>query len=307
MRILREILTGDGDYFRSDRTALDNIARRLGIHRNTVSERVRRMETNGFMLPLTVDVEPGAVGLVAVAASLDVPLERRNDATREALFALDGVWGILTFLDAWQVLLYAPDEATARARIAEACAAADATLFEVEANSARDYPDIRPVELSPLDIRIIGALLRNARAPFRDMAAGLGVTAKTVERRYRRLMREGVVTMMISGWAGASGLAIGELRAELPDDPAERATGIAELTHLLPNYVLRVLRPRGLVHFALYAPSTSELDDVAMRVRMVPQVRRVGLRIWTGAYASPRHAEWLLAYLRARAAATIDS
>jgi DNA-binding Lrp family transcriptional regulator len=199
MRIVREIVSGGKHYFRGDRAALDDVARRLGVHRNTVSDRVTRMETNGFLFPLTLEVDPSAVGLVAVIAALDIPPERRTEETKTALLAVEGVWGILTYLDAWLLLLHAVDEATVERQIAAACAASAGRLLEIESNSARDWPDACPVEISSLDVRIIAALMQDARAPFRSLAAELGVTARTVERRYARLEREGVITLFPTG------------------------------------------------------------------------------------------------------------
>lgn len=300
MRILREILSDERDYFRADRAVLDDVARRIGIHRNTVSERVGRMETNGFVLPLTLEVEPGAVGLIAVVAALDVPLERRNVTVRAALLQLEGVWGILTYLDAWVLLVHAPDEDTIERRISQACEAAGATLMEVEANSRRDYPDVAPVDLSPLDVRIIATLMRDARAPFRAVAKELGVTSRTVERRYGRLQREGVVMVAPTGGAGVSGLTIADLRVSLPEDRAERGRAVTAIERLVPNFWFRSIRPRGLVHFGLFAPSASDLEEQAAQVRTIPQVSRVALRIWTGQFQSPFYAPWLIRHLQAR-------
>lgn len=305
MRILREIVSGGSAYFRGDRALLDDVAQGLGVHRNTVSERVTRMQTNGFFLPLTLEVDPSAVGLVAVIAALDIPIERRDERTRSALLAVEGSWGILTYLDAWLLLVHATDEATIERRIAEACEASGGRLAEIEANSLHDYPDARPVELSPLDVRIVAALMTDARAPFRSIAAELGVTARTVERRYARLEREGVVTLFPTGGAGASGLTIADLRIALPDDAKARATAILAIEKLVPDHWFHSLRPRGLVHFGLFAASVSELDERAAAVRAVPGVRRVGLRIWTGQFQSPSYAPWLLRHLEERARATI--
>lgn len=300
MRILREIVSGGREYFRGDRALLDDVAHRLGVHRNTVSERVTRMQTNGFFLPLTLEVDPSAVGLVAVIAALDIPLARRVESTRSALLAIDGVWGLLTYLDAWLLLVHAEDEATIDQRIAQACAASGGRLSEIEANSLRDYPDARPVALSALDVQIIAALMKDARAPFRSIAADLHVTARTVERRYARLEREGVVTLFPTGGAGASGMTIADLRIALPDDAATRAAAVAAIGKLLPDYWFHSLRPRGLVHFGVFAASASELDERAAAVRALPTVERVGLRVWTGQFQSPAYASWLLRHLEAR-------
>lgn len=301
MRILREVLTGRNDYFRGDRQALDDIARILGIHRTTVWERVSRMETNGFLLPLTLEVEPGAVGLVAAIAALDVPVERRTAQTRAGIFELEGVWGILTYLDAWVLLVHGGDDAVIDAQIREACKISGATVMEIEGNTRRDYPDVEPVDITPLDVRIIATLMQDARASFRAVADEIGVTARTVERHYARLQEEGVVMMVPTGGAGASGLTMADLRIELPDVPEQRRAGIAALEEAAPKWWFRSLRPHGLIHIGIYSTSASELDEVATRARAIPGARRVGLRVWTGQFHNPAYAAWLVGHLEARA------
>src|SRR2546422_8178065 len=98
--ILRELIVGSGAYLRSDRVSLEAIARNIGVHRSTVADRIAGWSRTGFLSEWTIDVDPGALGLVGAPVHYHSRTQVHQHALR--LVALvDGVTGILEFDQDW--------------------------------------------------------------------------------------------------------------------------------------------------------------------------------------------------------------
>src|SRR5919199_1854176 len=57
--------------------------------------------------------------------------------------------------------------------------------------------DEETLTLDALDRRLVHALLRDGRLPFRRIADALGSSEQTIARRYRRLREAGVVRVVV--------------------------------------------------------------------------------------------------------------
>jgi DNA-binding Lrp family transcriptional regulator len=302
-RILRELFAGETDSFRSDRATADAIARRLRLHRNTVSSRLRKLTTGQAFLPLTLEIDPGRFGMVGGRVFLDVPVEARTAETRAALFNLEGVFGILAYHDGYDLVMYAEDEASLASKAAVAKRLTGASLIDWELRTDRDYPPDEPIQLSRLDARLIAALLRNARDSFGNLSKELGTTSRTLERRYRRLQAEKVITMLPGGSADIEGMVMAYVSAEVREEGRERTRILQRIMELLPNHYIRNVATRGKLHFFLYGTSLAELEAQAMELRKITGVRGVTFRIFLGPYPNPRYRDWLARVLERRATA----
>ena len=69
--ILRELIVGSGAYLRNDRVSLEAVARAVGVHRSTVADRIAKWSRIGFLTEWTIDVDPGALGLVGAHVHFD--------------------------------------------------------------------------------------------------------------------------------------------------------------------------------------------------------------------------------------------
>ena len=302
-RILRELFAGDTDSFRSDRATVDGIARRLRVHRNTVSARLRKLTAGQAFLPLTLEIDPGRLGMVGARVFLNVPVERRTPETREALFHLEGVFGVLAYHDGYDVVMYAEDDASLASKAGVAKGLTGATSMDWELRTDRDYPPDEPIRLSRLDARLIAALLRNARASFGNLSKELGATSRTLERRYSRLQEEKVITMLPGGSADIAGMVMAYLSADVREETRARSRILQRIMDLLPNHYIRNVATRGKLHFFLYGPSLADLEAQAAEVRKISGVRSVTFRIFLGPYPNPRYRDWLARVLERRAAA----
>ncbi len=300
-RILRELFAGDTDSFRADRASIDEIARRLGTHRNTVSARIKRLTERRIFLPMTVEIDPGRLGMVGARVFMEVPPQRRTAETREELFHLEGVFGVLAYHDGWDVVLYGEDEASLASKVEVARALTGARRISWELHTSRDYPQEEQVRISPLDARLIAALLRDARSSFGTMSKEVGVTARTLERRYERLRKEEVISMLPTGAAAVKGMIMGYVNAEVPEEPEARNHTVRRMMELFPNHFVRNVATRGRVHLFIYGSSLADLEDQVSEARKIPGIGSLKFRIFVGPYPNPRYRDWLARVLERRA------
>lgn len=296
-RILRELFAGETDSFRSDRATVESISRQLRMHRNTISARLRKLADGKVFLPLTLEVDAGRLGLVGARIFLDVPPERRTPETREALFHLEGVFGILAYVDGFEVVMFAEDDATLESRAEVAKELTGAALIEWTLRTDRDYPADAPVRLTRLDSKLIASLLRDARASFGVLSKELRATPRTLERRYDRLKEEKVITMLPGSGANIEGMVMAYLGVIVPDEPSPRSRILERAMSVLPNHYIRNVATRGKLHFFLYGSSLSDLEAQAAEVRTIPGVRRVTFRVFLGPYPNPKYRDWLARFL----------
>ncbi|HEV8361413.1 MAG TPA: hypothetical protein VGR28_13265 [Candidatus Thermoplasmatota archaeon] len=297
-RILREMFEGQRDFLRPDRVALDEVARSLGVHRNTVSTRVRRLEEQRIYLPMSVAINDPTVGLVGGFAWLPVPAAQRSEATLGALMRVEGLSNVFLHLDGWHALLHAPDAATLAARLDEAARICRVGEVSMDLDFAHDFPPAPPAKLSALEARLLPWLYRDGRAPFAVVAAELGASARTVEHTYRRLRDRGVLFQTPGQVRGYPGMAAAYLKATFAPGAAE-ARG--ELLKAVPEHFVR-MPSQAAQHLYVYARSVAELEAMAERARTVPGIAAVRLHVLTRKCANPRFVDWLAEHLTRRAA-----
>jgi Lrp/AsnC family transcriptional regulator for asnA, asnC and gidA len=98
-------------------------------------------------------------------------------------------------------------------------------------------PVTRPRSLDPIDRGIIEALQENGRAPFRAVAAHVGVSEATVRSRYARLVDDGI--LLVTGVTNPLGLGfeaqamIGIKASGSPEPVADEIAGWDEATYVV--------------------------------------------------------------------------
>lgn len=300
-RILREVFQGDAESFRSDRVTIDSIAEKLKLHRNTVSARMKRLTETRVLLPASLEVEPALFGLVGALAFLELPRDRRADALREAAFSVDGVQTMFAFLDGMEVILYAESEPALLARIDEVRRAVGSREARIDILTSRDYPAAEPLALTPLDARLLLALLDDARAPFPDVAKSLDVSAMTVKRRFERLARAGALYVYPGSGAAIEGMVMGYVMVDVPDD-ARKEDVEKRLDDVLPDYWIRNAAAKSRVSLILFAKSVEALAAQVDSARRVQHVAAVDLHVITDIHFSARYRAWIADAILARVA-----
>jgi Lrp/AsnC family transcriptional regulator for asnA, asnC and gidA len=98
-------------------------------------------------------------------------------------------------------------------------------------------PVTRPRSLDPIDRGIIEALQENGRAPFRAVAAHVGVSEATVRSRYARLVDDGI--LLVTGITNPLGLGfeaqamIGIKTSGSPEPVADEIAGWDEASYVV--------------------------------------------------------------------------
>ncbi len=298
--ILRELILGEKDLFRTERMSFEKIARDLHLHRNTVALRIRRMTAAGVFLPLSLGVEPTQLGLVRATLWVVPRPELRNEATLRALCMLEGVQLIIQYIEGWAVINYTEDEEALEPRrelIAHLCGATESSW---ESMSSQDYPKRTPIRLTSTDLGILQILLLNARTPFPRIAKELGTSARTVQRRVRYLTSRGAIMVVPTGKAKTSGLVFGYLRTYFTSGTTPRQEIIHTIDSMLSRAVFRNLHHAKFASWIVGVPSLGDLEALLELIRSVPQVKAVSVRIMISLRLNPLWASWLLRVLRRR-------
>lgn len=259
------------------------IAKRLRIDLKTVKARVTRMEEQGFIHSYQIVPNLGLFGLRA-----DGYLYRVVDveAKQEALKRVEGVEGLLEIHDfmgseACVDMTYASAEelASKLRRVSDLTGDRAPVQFY-----ARHLPGLQRT-LSRLDWRIMRALRGRANRPLADVADELGLSLKTVRRRFDRMAHEGsffIVPMLNP--ARALGIVLFELLVyAAPDAPPSTSHELlASLDH---NYVYHYVpssRALGTFGVLLFADSTAQVEELRQRVRGIRGVTRVEALLFRG-------------------------
>ena len=131
-------------------------------------------------------------------------------------------------------------------------------------------PVTRPRSLDPVDRGIIEALQENGRAPFRAIAARVGVAEATVRSRYARLVDDGI--LLVTGVTNPLGLgfeAMAMIGVNTSGSPEPVADEIAEWDEA--SYVV-VAAGRFDLLLEVVCADSRHLLDLTARVRAVDGV-----------------------------------
>jgi len=289
--ILRELTVGSGDYLRSDRVSLEAMARAVGVHRSTVADRMARWSRLGFLGDWTIDVDPGALGLVGAHVHFVSKAQPRRRALQLAAL-VEGVAGVLAFDQSWVGVIFMADSADALTRTERLIA----RMLEAEQSSrivdtALDYPESLPVRLSPVDAKLLTVLLHDSRQTPTAVAKKAHVTVRTVERRLGRLRKAGVYFVRpIFHFAQVPGVSFGFLCFEY--SKGAREVALRQILRIVTNQVGRQVEAPTRGQLVIYG-SARELDDAVQAVASIPGVRDVFLRTLVGEVEAPGFAAWL--------------
>lgn len=300
--ILREVYAGHASYYRSERVTLDSVARALGVNPKTVASRVRRMKEAGFGWPLTVGVDPASLGMVRGKVFL-AGANARDEEMVETLRHIEGLQLLIESVEGLDVIIHAEDQHALDVRVELARRITGAKSVSWDFHSARDFPPHPPYDFARLDLLLLALLAQDARAPFSGLAKTLGVTARSVERRFEKLARDGVVTMLPGGdgHTRVAGMLVKNVTLGLREGRALRTETLRAILDLFRNHFVRNLIPTGRVYLLVYSDSPAELEEQLARAGAIPGVASVATRSITWIGANPRYPAWLASVLSRRA------
>ncbi len=216
------------------RISMAQVAEQAGIGSNAVRQRIARWRQVGFLRGYDVRPNPYLFGANLLATEIPVPDPLGTDRVLEDLGLIDGV------TDAWEA--FHEDQRVVIVRyITEAPAAAArrekllARLTPTGTLARRIALWVNPCthELSSLDWRIVRAFAQSPQSSFHVIAREVGITPKTLTRRYSELLDSNAlwwVPVFDFTQFPAAVLVIA------PNDPGARESVIRELRIRFPHW-----------------------------------------------------------------------
>jgi Lrp/AsnC family transcriptional regulator, regulator for asnA, asnC and gidA len=170
------------------------IAKKVGADGATVKLRLDKMKRGGFIHYFQIYPNFRLLGLSAGAYEFDLPDVVEKSAAIEKCALVDGVIEIHNFIGPTICIDFAyldgRDEGRRLELLRQLTRCGDPEKFY-----ERDMPPV-DIELSNVDWRIIKALRYHALNPLSQVARELGLSPKTVRRRFERMTRHGAVIIV---------------------------------------------------------------------------------------------------------------
>ncbi len=169
----------------------NRVAGALGVGRARVAARLRAWREGGFLTKYAVWPNPALLSAVGGWSAIRVRRPRAKSDVFRRVALVDGVVSGLEFLGDWiSVAMVGPDEGTLRRRLDVIRNLAD--VVEAEGPSLWSVrPPGRP--LSPLDLRILGALRATPMGSLGAIAHRVGISTRTMTRKYSALIDDQAV------------------------------------------------------------------------------------------------------------------
>jgi DNA-binding Lrp family transcriptional regulator len=280
-----------------------HIARTLGVTVDTVKDRIRRMEAAGVIAGYQVMPNLRHLGLTGAAFLFRVPAMEAKDRvvdeaqTTEGLLELHDFQGPAMCVD----LVYSSPEALQGRLDALAKSTGDAAPLKFY---DRDMPPA-PRPLTRLDWRILRAMRGRARAPLADIAAEVGVSARTAKRHHDRMAAEGAFfTYPLLDPSKAPGMVMFELLFWLRAD-AGRGTANRILKAFDDRQVYSYVPaspPLGSFDLLLFADSVAQVDALRRQGEAIEGVARCEAWMFRGFHD---RSAWLDRAIEERAEASL--
>lgn len=275
-----------------------HVAARLGLNADLVKDRIRKLEDQGVIQGYEAFPNLRQLGLAQTTVHYNVDGRAKARAV-DKLPAMEGISGVFEFVGPGicvDVYYRNPGELERRLRLVSSLGdlPAPARLFDYP------YPEVSG-DLTPLDWRILAVLRKDARRSAPDVAAEVGVSAKTVNRRIDRLVAQGSMDVLPRVDFGAVSDII-PLNLAVHFLPGPTAPVVAAVTTALGESAFYAWVPPSaeLGNFDVFAWVRKPRDIEALRrkVAEVPGVDRVdALLPCNVVFAS----DWLTAAIQERA------
>jgi DNA-binding Lrp family transcriptional regulator len=266
IRIVRELTQGRhvGLAWGEINPSYGRIGKKLGVSRETVRDRVEKMSNSGFLKVFPVQVNPSLLGLGVGCISVDIPQTGRKVELIDELSLLEGMILIATHVGTLIGLsFYYEDERSLQKKISLITRICGATKLKFTVQ-----PIPRPsVELSAKDWQIVAALQRGRMRPSGEIAAELGISAKTLQRRTKRMIEGMAISTMVSSAEGAfKGGVIGNLQVEYTS-PRTRPQTEGGLLQQLDRQLIYAGLWTSFSLFTLVLASIPEASEILEAVR----------------------------------------
>jgi DNA-binding Lrp family transcriptional regulator len=171
----------------------NRVAQTLRIGRARVAARLRLWRQSGFLSHYSVLVNPRLLGLIGGSVAIRCGSAKERTEMLSRLKLVDGVVSAVEFLGHWvSVGVLAPDETTLKRRFDLLRSFCPSAAAQVEPLFLWNIPGPTR-ELTPLDLRMIRALRDRPTASLAEVAQRVGISTRTMTRRYAALLDDWAV------------------------------------------------------------------------------------------------------------------
>lgn len=263
------------------RVSTSDIADRVDLHPSTVRTRLREWEESGFLRGHEVMPHPRLLDAQLMVTSVRMETPAEKPAFFEDLGLLEGVAAAMDHVGAWVGLVFHVEHEDALPRRVELLERLPGVGGVEEPFPARwPRPKANP---SHLDWRIVRALRRDPTDTLASIADRVGVTAKTLRRRYDDLVQgqaiASVAVLDFRRYVGAAAVRVNVFLAEDGDRRAVRD----QLRETYPEAVeINPLPPETpeaspsrhdrVVEFLVHLPSAALADELVATADGLPGV-----------------------------------
>ncbi len=251
------------------------LAKRFGVSIDAVKDRIRRLESEGVLKGSEIYPNFRHFGLDVTSYRFRLPDEgKRARATRDAE-TVDGVFSVTAFMGSDVCVDICHTDPT---ELQRRMSLLSRLMDDAAPRSFFGYA-LPPVAraLSPLDWRIIQALRGHARRSLDEVAEAVGVSARTVKRRFDRMAKEGAFDIVAVFDPGAlRGYTFFLLMASLRAPAGEREVR-AVLSAFADRWFVSWTPPgvsEASLYIALLAPSVGEVEALRREAETISCVTR---------------------------------
>lgn len=277
------------------------VAKAVGVTLETVKDRLARMERTGLLRGYQVWPNLRHLGLDATAFLFQVRDPARKAAVLRDGAGVEGLLDIHDFVGPAMCIEVSHAGAAGLQRRLGRLAEVTGDASPVPIYGLEMAPVSRP--LTNLDWRILRAYRRDARRPPEEVAAQVGVSAKTVRRHFDRMAEEGSLFVVPTFDLGR---AEGLLLFALLFRTAPGRDAIPAIRRAFEHRSVHTYQPTGgiLANFdaLMFARSAAEMEALRREALALPEVMDASAHVFAG-FAD--HSGWIDEALEAQVKITI--
>ena len=191
VRIFRELGSPNSRQW-NVRETYSGIAKRIGVDEETVRRRVKRAERLGSVTGWKMVPNPHLIGCECVCMDLGVKVEENKEHVISKLKQINGMIKILDFRGiGLQLTVYYPNETELKDMTDQVWSVCDLkndpTVWKVS------FPSLNYYKSKSIDWMIIREMLEDARKSIDPVSKSIGVSVRTVSRRFTSMIEERAV------------------------------------------------------------------------------------------------------------------
>lgn len=276
------------------RRSYAELAKRLGVNQETVRLRVKRARDRGYMPTWRIRFNPRLIGYRPAGADLSVAHGIAKATAISRLRLVPGVVLIVDFRDEGVLVVfwYEEDEGLDRTcrSMGSICGAPPRAVWK----SRVPEPTRR---LRPMDWRILEVMKDDARMPLKHVAASLGFTVRTVQRRLSSMAAGRAIMLEGTPKVARMGGLVCDFRISVTDRRRKQAAD-AEVPHVLRRIGMIDTSPENHSLIGVACANFTEVDAVHAKLRELYATDNIRLGVVRDFFPV---GEWLAGEIRTRA------